>query len=406
MNTVLHFADAALQYYRGKQTGLWGLVGIALVIIIATAWDYILPVFDALGIVALLDKMGLIYEGSPGMTAFRIFVAFILLYICLIIVGLALLAVFAVVMMVSQSKAGKGLLIASFFLVFFPFVALYGIVRLLAFMVDKKEQKQDPEAYTERKRLEKNKQVIDYLITAGVEEEKRKVLREREKEIDKLRERFAYDKIEEINNQPIEVKENNIISFDDARNRLNRLPTMGDYFFLLGVTYERDIYLLVPRPQLPNQNDKFIGEKWLLKGEINYQSKEREFYIDVENSPFDRECEYPKMDKDYLFSNTRHTFKEIPFEEFELFIDPARCGLDRDFRAYLQYAHFQYYVENELDLYFLQKRNLKNKINNAQTKEEFDSLVDEIKKFNIGNEDVVSLIWEQSSKYAKTAGDN
>ena len=28
MNTLLLFADAALQYYRGKQTGLWGLVGL------------------------------------------------------------------------------------------------------------------------------------------------------------------------------------------------------------------------------------------------------------------------------------------------------------------------------------------------------------------------------------------
>jgi len=205
MNTVLHFADAALQYYRGKQTGLWGLVGIALVIIIATAWDYILPVFEVLGVVALLDKMGLIYEGSPGMTAYRIFVAFILLYICLIIVGLVLLAVFSIVMMVSQSKIGQGLLIGAFFLVFFPFVALYGIVRLLAFMGDKKEQKQDPEAYAERKRLEKNKQVIDYLITAGVEEEKKNIIRQREKECEKLWEKFQYDKAKEIMNAPLEV---------------------------------------------------------------------------------------------------------------------------------------------------------------------------------------------------------
>ncbi|RFB11456.1 hypothetical protein DZB84_20530 [Bacillus sp. HNG] len=400
MNTLLHFADATMQYYRGKQTGLWGLVGIALAIVIATAWDYILPIFEASGIVSLLNKTGLIYEGSPSMTAFRIFVAFILFYICLIIVGFVLLAVFSIVMMVSQSKIGQGLLIIAFFLIFFPFVALYGIVRLLAFMGDKKEQKQNPEAYAERKRLKKNKKVIDYLITAGVEEEKIKILRQREKECEKLYEKFQYDKAKEIMNAPLGVKEDNIISFEDAKNRLNRLPTMGDYFFLLGVTYERDIYLLVPRPQLPYQNDKFIGEKWLLKGEINYQSKEREFYLDLNNSPFDRDREYPKVDKINYFDHTKHTFKEIPFDEFELFIDPARCGFDRDFRAYLQFAHFQYYVEHELDLYFLQKRNLKNKINNAQTKEEFDSLVNEIKLFNIGNEDVVSRIWEQNSKYA------
>ncbi|MCC3358970.1 hypothetical protein [Bacillus sp. REN16] len=403
MNTLLHFADVALQYSRGRQTGLWGLIGIVLALVIVAAWDYILPVFETLGIVALLDKMGLIYEGSPGMTAFRIFVAFIILYMCLIIVGLALLAVFSAVMAVSQSKIGQGLLLVALFLIFFPFVALYGIVRLLVFMGDKKEKRQDPVAYAERKRLEKNKMVIDYLITAGVEEEKTKILRQREKECEELWERFQYDKADEIMNAPLEVKEDNIISFEDAKNRLNRLPTMGDYFFLLGVTYERDIYLLVPRPQLPYQNDKFIGEKWLLKGEINYQSKEREFYIDLDNSPFDRDREYPKMDKINYFDHCRHTFNEIPFEEFELFIDPARCGFDRDFRAYLQYAHFQYYVEWELDLYFIQKRNLKNKINNAQTKEEFDRLVNEIKPFNIRNEDVVSKIWEQSSKYAENA---
>src|SRR5690606_29364632 len=373
MNTVLHFADAALQYYRGKQTGLWGLFGIALAIVIAAVWDYIVPVFDAIGMMSLLNKMGLIYEGSPGMTTYRIFVAFILLYICMIIVGLALLAVFSIVMMVSQSKIGQGLLIGAFFLVFFPFVALYGIVRLLAFVNDKKEQKQDPEAYAERKRLEKNKQVIDYLITAGVEEEKNKVLRQREKECEKLWEKFQYDKADEMMNVPLEVKKDNIISFEEAKNRLNRLPTIGDYFFLLGVTYERDIYLLVPRPQYPPyRHDKFVGEKSILIGGIKYQTKEREFFIDIDKSTFDREYEYPKIDKINYFDHTRHTFKEIPFNEFELFIDPARCGFDRDFRAYLQYAHFQYYVENELDLYFLQKRNLKNKINNAQTKEEFD----------------------------------
>jgi hypothetical protein len=50
----------ALQYHRGKQVGLWGLVGIALVIITAAAWDVISPIFDAIGIVSLLDRWGLI----------------------------------------------------------------------------------------------------------------------------------------------------------------------------------------------------------------------------------------------------------------------------------------------------------------------------------------------------------
>jgi len=58
MNTLLSIANGALQYHRGKQTGLAGLLGVALALLIVFQWEHILPILEALGIVSFLDSMG------------------------------------------------------------------------------------------------------------------------------------------------------------------------------------------------------------------------------------------------------------------------------------------------------------------------------------------------------------
>ena len=173
MNTVLHFVDSALMYHRGKQTGLAGLMGIILTIVIAAYWDQVLPIFKFIGVVSLLDSMGLIIDGAPSMTFYRITVAAFALSLALMLIGSILLAITLFIVAITQNEFFQKILIGLLFVVFFPLVLLYWFILFLGFIADKDEKRLDPKDYAERKRLSVNKDVIDYFINAGVEEKKR-----------------------------------------------------------------------------------------------------------------------------------------------------------------------------------------------------------------------------------------
>lgn len=250
MNTLLHIADSAIMYRRGKQTGLAGLIGIILTLVIASNWDKVLPVLEFLHIVSLLDSMGLIVEGAPEMTFLRIVMAAYSLSISAMVFGTILIAIIFTFVIFTHSEVFTKLIIGIAFIAFFPFVLLYWTGLLIQFTIDRKEKRKDPEGYAERKRLEINKDVIEYFINAGVDEEKKRLEKERDKQFYRVIRGKEPDENMPDMDEKFQVK-NNVLTFDEAYNRLNRLPTLGDYFFILGVTYERELCILIPKPVAP-----------------------------------------------------------------------------------------------------------------------------------------------------------
>ncbi|PGT80571.1 hypothetical protein [Bacillus sp. AFS040349] len=388
MNTVLHLADSALQYYRGKQTGLWGLVGIALALVVFRFWDSIAPIFEFLGIVSLMDKLGLIHESSGVLTAYRIFWAFIAFYFLLVIVGLILLGIVSLLAIISQNQVGKVLFKIAVYLMLFPIFTIASLNSLYLYSKDKKEQKRDPELYAERQRLAKNHEVIEIIRLSGVEEERKR--KQDERDIDDWE--LTFDKKGFPIFTPPEVDvEDNEISFEDAFNRLNRLPTKKDYFFLIGVTHERDIYMLFPRPFKAN-GVGHEGKVFCEKLDIKKFDERFDKPVSIFNVP--KEMIVKNADR----TNTRN-LNELyckDWSEFELLFDPNRSkDLLKKFESYTTNSIYGIYVDYILDEYFNRKNFIIEELKKEMNKERFDSLLAEVQTYDAGNEDVVKIIWEE-----------
>ncbi|MDC3424265.1 DMT family transporter [Aquibacillus sp. 3ASR75-11] len=357
MNTLLHLADSALQYHRGKQTGLWGLMGIVIAFLVVAFWDLIQPVFEMLGIVSLLDRMGLIYEDAPAMTAYRILIAFLALYLILIIVGAVLLAVYAAIFAISQNKTAHKILKISLYLIFSPVLIVIGLGRLYLHMKDKKWKKEDPHGYAEVKRLEKNRDVIEIMKYEGCEEGK-----------------------------------SNILDHKEAYQRLNRLPTEGDHFFLIGVTYDREIYMLFPRPldiKTSMYSGYILAEKVRVK---KYNHLTDKPIGQLEREPISLVCRFIRTD----WNPKEMDVLPTSLSDYEFIIDPKHSEdlivALKGFATAKPYSLYVYMVQSH---YFNSKDRLMNELKKEDiSKEEFDGAVRKLKDYNVANEDIVRYIWE------------
>ncbi|WP_430788383.1 hypothetical protein VBD025_00825 [Virgibacillus flavescens] len=348
MNTLLHFADSALQYSRGKQTGLWGLMGIAIAILSVATWDdFIQPTFEFLGIVSLFDNLGLVVKDAPGLTTFKILIAILAFYFAIIVIGLVIAGIYITLFTISENPFGKFMLKASLYLIFSPFVLLYKLCQLIGWCIDASERRKDPVAYEERKRIEKNYEVIEYMKNEG-----------------------------------------NVISYEEAFNRLNRLPSKGDHFFLVGITHERDIYMLLPRVLDTIGFDK--GEVFCEKVKINLKKQ----YI---NKEIIKEIE-PKIIVDNIY-NDSYKIPRIDFTNFVHLIDPSPIKeLNSAFSGYGNSSLYLDYVQYIQNQFFNRKDKLLEELVNEQTNEQYNNTLKEIQPYHASNEDIVRMIWEANNK--------
>lgn len=384
MNTLLNVADTSLQYFRGKQTGLWGLVGIFLFYLTYRLWEQIQPAFEVLGVVTLLDSLGLIVKDGSELTAYKIFLASIFGCFLFAIAFGILMAIVSSVLIITQNEFGQKLMRVSLLIIFSPFVLLYGLTMGYKKTLELKEKKRDPEAFFEKKRQEKDRDIIDYLLKAGVEDHNNVKRYRRRKELDNLKE-TSWDAYFEQSEIPITEKEDNLVLFEKAVKDLNRLPTVGDKGYFLGVTFDREFYFLLPRPvssSLSNGSDHFIGDKIYLKGE-KYRDKSainnkviNKFRV---NGKFERNVFYRSGETPVSYDG----LSEIPHSDIEFIIDMNEIEeLETIMNNYRRTFSYETYVKNEQDNYFNRKEYLKKMISSAETKEEFDSYVDQITKYN------------------------
>lgn len=340
MNTLLSIANGALQYRRGKQTGLAGLAGIGLALLCVYQWDHILPVLNALGIVAFFDRIGLIYEGDAGLTGFAIFMFIFRLTIvyCAALLVLLMFGI-AVSMFFSSDTVFKYIIIPLMMVIGFPIAIVY-----YTFLVLFKRQE---------------------LIEKG----------ERMKLVPTPQAELLIEHSEEI-------------SRTQAIYSLNRIPTFGDHLSVLGETEDKRLFLLLPRP-LSFEDGKHIS------GDLEAVEFSVEKYIEKFHKPksmFDR---IPKHFLINLVSNEREVMSE---SQFVSFYQTNSEDMLYEIQACKNLYGFKKYVKEVQDIYFNSKEAVLSRIKQAEDKETFDNLVKRMTVYNAPNEDIVKMMRDSENE--------
>jgi hypothetical protein len=347
VNTLLTAANAAIQYNRGRQTGLVGLAGIGIAILIACFWDYLVPVFEYLGIVDLLDRNGLIFEGEGGLTGFILFSIAVRACIVFTVVGTILIAFGLLLSKIFSSEwAVKILVIPPLMLIAFPVVMFF---------------------------------VLKKVITTP---------RAVKKQLKNLRK----ERLEELQKPIVEViKESyEILPKERALTRLDRLPTLGDSNFLLAITRKNDIYVVVPRVKGMfsgrHMSDEWPAEKLSIERNIDITKDlklESSLKIERMIPPFARsDYRLDKLNKD----DVKH---------YVVATDEVFSSMYSELASSQGFIN---YVNDEVNGYFERKENLQKQVANASTTEEFNQKVELLKEMNAYNEDIVRLMWESAKQ--------
>lgn len=403
MNSLLELYSMKLSYDRGKETGLAGLIGIIVVIASIALWDYIRPVFEFWGIMNLLDDLGLIYHGEPGMTWFRLVGGFLALYVIVTIIFLCLLFMVFLFSVITNSKFGKWLekiigwtfflaLLSPLVIITIPFLILGGIIECVSFIKNPTKYKEERK---EKKRLNKNKIELQLTRELGISEQPKL-----NPDYDETKEYVAQAKAEIRGGTYIPTpkenpnyKEHNEITFDEAFQRLNRLPMHGDFRFLIGVTYDRKFYILLPKPLnlMYERKDIFCSQEIKVEHKMKPHEKGQKF----------SEPEY-ELIADVLYMPYR--IDNVDYYKFEHFFEignaPVYIQQFRNFRLSEQYRMYVNDIQFE---YFAKKGHLINSLMDINQKDTYDKNLKELNELIVGNDEVVRLIRNGEKKDVKTS---
>jgi hypothetical protein len=338
MNTILSIANGFLQYHRGKQTGISGLIGIIFALIIVFQWDHILPILESLGILKFFDNLGLIYKGESGLTGFAIlmFVMKLTLIWCATLFILLVIGILCTMIFSSEIIFKYCIL---------PIMIVIGFPLIVFFLL------------------------FDRIIN------RKKYIAERKHDI-------LVEHLKSLVGTPQDQLLNyhsEIIQKEQALLRLNRIPTYGDDQFLLGKSKDNILYMLLPRPLDFNLEKEFEGklyavqysiEKYYERDYILQTTKPMEFII----KPIKDECELVQLDDIVVFYDTQHVDMRNAMNTFA-------CS-----------SEYQNYVGEQQNNYFVSKETIINKLKNSTDKEEFDHLLKLLKMFKAPNEDIVKIM--------------
>ncbi|MEI2356257.1 hypothetical protein [Mesobacillus zeae] len=358
MNTLLSIANGVLQYHRGKQTGLAGLAGIAIALLIAWNWGDIVPILDKLGIVSFFDNLGLIYEGEGGLTGFAILMFFVRVSIFFILVLSALIVLALIFTLVFSSDLGVRLALTIIFLVLAPFLMIW-----LIFI--------DP------------------------------IINKKKNKLEAIDEAYLSEEIEEQLHNPLKqlLLEAEEIPKEQAYNRLNRLPTVGDNLFLLGLTKDNTLYMITPRPLHFEWYGYFKQEDFSgVPISIKYQDKR------IKNEPNVNRFEIellPVEDRGiYEIEAAKGVSCTMSFPKNKIvkFYKTNDIELVKVFEKFASSDNYKDYCKSIQNHYFIVKDAILNRISNELNKVEFEELVERVKQFDAINEDIVRLMWKSEQK--------
>ncbi|MFT9496933.1 MULTISPECIES: hypothetical protein [Bacillota] len=340
MNTLLSIANGALQYHRGKQTGLAGLFGIAVALLVAYQWERISPFLDAMGIVDFFRNAGLVYEGEAGLTGLAVFmfvfklsILFIATLILLMFITLILTFVF------TNEKTALAIMMPIIYIVGFPIALLYGLYQLIF-----NRKKHGEEA--ERRMLLGNPQ-------------------------DQLLREYTLE-----------------VPREQALGRLNRIPTLGDDLFLLGLTEENHLYMLLPRP-INFETGKYDA------GDIEMIPLFVEGY---EPQKYKKTSMFEILPSQFIVRFNKHDRIVAPSVKIKKFLHSNSEDVKRSFKNYRHTIEYANYVKDTQTEYFSTKETILNNLKKTTEKRIFNNLVNRMKMFDANNEDVVKMMLDSEKE--------
>lgn len=379
MNILLTAANGAFAYYRGKQTGIWGLVGLAVALLFVFNWDTIQPIFEVTGIVSFLNKLGLITPNEPGLTGYKIFFAAVHASIAFIVIGTICLMLFLLTVAFAQTKLGTFLMVAGLICLSIPFFIPYWIYIMITDILGNKKMTKgkSKEEIQEMYRLQKNAGVIDFLKNYKIAEIENELFLEQMMYV-------RYVENEDGKEEAIVPERRrlvpNALSMEEALSFLNRLPMEADTGYLLGITHEREFYMVLPRPinldTTQFSKDTFVCYSMSVEG-LNRDFK-REFNISGPaylNIKLDVESQ-----------------RNIAKDDFELFINPFRFNdITKVFGNFQIKTLYKNYVRDVHRAYFEQKEELTKQLDTCST-EAYPTIARQLYDLSVGNEDIILLM--------------
>ena len=338
MNTLLHMANGALQYHRGKQTGLFGLIGIAVAVLIAYQWENVHKFLDKIGLVSLLDKVGLIVPGEPALTGLGILMTLVKLQLILIVLLIVALGIMALLGNIYESELGFKII---FTICLIPVIMCMTPYYIIKYSILKKNDKNP---------VQPVKTALEMMDECSVQ----------------------------ISNEKAELK-------------LNRLPTSGDGVFLIGRTFDDELYLLIPGPMGYFENmdyeGPYVGVQFTLE---KYNSlmpdKNKGLYFDKN---FD--IHEPIFVTDYTVPKNNR-IEHIKKESIVCFYETKNPDLVHLYRSFILNDVFTEYIKRTVHNYFARKEHLLSIIQSASSKDEFDEGVASVVQLTVPNEEIVKIM--------------
>lgn len=358
MNTLLSVANGIYSYYRAKKNGVWGIVGIAVALLLVFNWNLIEPLFEKIGIVSLLNNLGLVVPGDAGLTGYKILFAAASISFLVMVFGTALIILSALLMVFLGSKVGSTILIVGISIFLIPIMFVYGLIFYPFIRLFRKNYNQLP----------KNEEVIITLINAD-------------------------NGADESSSKP------NVLSKEGGYKVLNHLPMQNEKMALLAINRSRDIYLVLPRPLALHTNEYPKEALTAYKLQINIaQEKHRYMNYNIKSQAgtpsYYEELKrreampylYNISNKDTLLATT------LLLDDINMFIDPFRSYDIREVIEKLctsvEYRNYATKIQEE---YFKVVDTWK-QLMEYGTSAEFIEAARTLKEIQVGNEEVVSLL--------------
>ncbi|MFD1736289.1 hypothetical protein ACFSCX_06880 [Bacillus salitolerans] len=382
INTILEGINIGLAYRRGKQTGAAGLLGFALFFLIAFSWkDYVYPFLEMIGLIGLAEQIGLIQE-QPYMTALYVFLFWIFLCILLPLLGVVIgLPILLIIGLLSNTKYGGKIGLGILYVIFFSPLLILGAMIVVVILV--------------LGLVIQPRSTIEYLKSKNPSYQKKTFI-----ESGKHNEIF---------------KE---ISAEDTFNRLNRIPTNGDNYYLIGLTSDHKWYVLLPSPYyfqdsiigvrmkgiLPSNGDRMDTSYEAVVNNVRFYDAFQMDMILQENTlkpTHIRRKEHLESDKPDIYRRPEKVkstdiIQYFDVSELQEFMDFFSHIATSDYTVYMDKVQFEYIDERDAYISAL--------LGDSQSKH-YDNWLKDIQLMTASNTDVVSIMrygrtntWEGVSK--------
>ncbi|MGE6756046.1 hypothetical protein ACQKFO_21835 [Rossellomorea sp. NPDC071047] len=357
LRDLLWLAEAKMSYDRGKQTGLWGLVGVGLIILGAVYWDsLLLPFFNSIGLVNLAYKFNLVTD-TGSLTTWNVFIGifgFIIILLIFLLAAIVLYTLFLWTVML-MFKGEQGEKIAEK-----VGVAFFGIIT-------------SPITIPAL--------IIGYLIS---------FIASPKNFIKNLKYQVANQKEEQeyINNQEAFFLATNSkeLSKEVVQQRLNRLYMKEDQDYLVGLINERNnsnakMYILLPSPFYRGRYVEYDDRYEIHKDERNIACIEIKFIHDGKN--------------DLEFTKIPIKIEHISLSRFHKIVEKHDANIKELFNYINKDNDIQSYTRRANRRYILEREHCKRKMKITENPEHFESAQKYFEALNATHADILELMYDE-----------